>query len=82
MLLETDKISSVLVLMIDRHLGNLVVSLSSISACQKYFQDKTCYFVFDSTYREVVEGVDGLNNIIYFPRREIYKSSLIKRMFL
>jgi len=82
MLLETDKISSVLVVMIDRHLGNLVVSLSSIAALQKYFHNKTCYFAFDSSYIEVVEGVKGLNNIISFPRREIYKSSLIKRVFL
>ena len=82
MLLQTDKISSVLVLMIDRHLGNLVVSLSSIAALQEYFHNKTCYLAFDSAYREVVEGVNGLNNIISFPRREIYKSGLVKRVFL
>ena len=82
MLLKTDKISSVLVLMMDRHLGNLVVSLSSIAALQKYFHNKKCHFAFDSSYQEVVEGVNGLNNIISFPRREIYKSSLLKRVFL
>jgi len=82
MLLETDKISSVLVLMMDRHLGNLVVSLSSIAALQKYFHNKKCYFAFDSSYKEVVEGVNGLNNIISFPRRDIYKSSSLKRVFL
>jgi len=82
MLLETDKISSILVLMIDRHLGNLVVSLSSIAALQKHFHNKKCYFAFDSSYGEVVEGVDGLKNIIFFPRREIYESTLVKRVFL
>jgi ADP-heptose:LPS heptosyltransferase len=82
MLVDTDKINSVLVLMIDRHLGNLVVSLSSVAAFQKYFQNKKCYFTFDNRYREVVEGVSGLNNIIFFPRREIYESSLVKRIFL
>jgi len=68
--------------MMDRHLGNLVVSLSSIAALQKYFHNKKCYFAFDSSYKEVVEGVNGLNNIISFPRREIYKSSLLERVFL
>jgi ADP-heptose:LPS heptosyltransferase len=82
MLLETDKINSILVLMIDRHLGNLAVSLSSIVALQKYFHNKKFYFAFDSSYREVVESVDGLNNIISFPRREIYKSSLAKQILL
>ena len=80
--LETEKISSVLVLMIDRHLGNLVISLSSITALQEHFHNKTCYFAFDSAYREVVEGVNGMNNIIFFPRREIYKSTLLKRLSL
>ena len=82
MLLKTDKISSVLVLMMDRHLGNLVVSLSSIAALQKHFHNKKCYFTIDSSYKEVVEGVTGLNNIISFPRREIYKSNSLKRTFL
>ncbi len=82
MILEPDKIRSILVLMMDRHLGNFVVSLSSIVAFQKYFQNKPCYFAFDSNYREVVESVDGLNNIISFPRREIYKSGLVKRILL
>ena len=57
--LETEKISSVLVLMIDRHLGNLVISLSAIAALQQYFHNKTCYFAFDIAYREVIEGVKG-----------------------
>jgi lipopolysaccharide heptosyltransferase II len=82
MLKETDRIRTVLVLMPDKHLGNLVVSLSSIVAFQKYFQDKTCYFVFDSYYREIIETIDGLKNIIFFPRREIYKSNLAKRILL
>jgi heptosyltransferase-3 len=82
MLLESDKIRSVLVLMLDRHLGNFVVSLSSIVALQKYLQNRTCYLAFDSNYREVVEAVDGLNNMIFFPRTEIYKSSLAKRIVL
>jgi lipopolysaccharide heptosyltransferase II len=82
MLREIDRIRSIVILMPDRHLGNLIVSLSSIIALQEYLQDKTCYFVFDSSYREVVETVDGLNNTILFPRRDIYKSRLVKRIVL
>ena len=82
MLLENEKIGTVLILMIDRHLGNLVVSLSSIVAFRKYFKNKAVYFAFDSSYSEVVEGINGLDNIVYFPRREIYRSNFLKRTFL
>lgn len=82
MLLDAEKTSSVLILMLDRHLGNLVVSLSSIVALQKYFQNRPCFIAFDSDYQELVETVDGLRNLIFFPRREIYKSRLVKRILL
>jgi lipopolysaccharide heptosyltransferase II len=82
MLLENEKIQTVLVLMMDRHLGNLVVSLSVMISLAKYFQDCDVHFALDSAYKEVVETVDGLGNIIYFPRREIYGSSLLKRTML
>jgi ADP-heptose:LPS heptosyltransferase len=77
-----DKIRTVLIVMMDRHLGNLVVSLSSIVALQKYFREKNVYVAVDSAYREAVESIDGFNRIFYFPRREIYGSNVLRRTVL
>jgi ADP-heptose:LPS heptosyltransferase len=82
MLISSDKIRTVLIVMMDRHLGNLVVSLSSIVALQKYFRQKNVYFVVDSAYREAVEGIDGFDGIFHFPRREIYESNVLRRTAL
>jgi heptosyltransferase-3 len=82
MLASYDKIRTVLIVMMDRHLGNLVVSLSSIVALQKYFREKNVYVAVDSAYREAVESIDGFNRIFYFPRREIYGSNVLRRTVL
>ena len=82
MLVSYDKIRTVLIVMMDRHLGNLVVSLSSIVALQEYFREKNIYFVVDSAYREAVESIDGFDRIFYFPRREIYGNNVLRRTVL
>jgi heptosyltransferase-3 len=82
MLISDDKILSVLIVMMDRHLGNLVVSLSSIVALQEYFREKNVYLAVDSAYREAVESIDGFDRIFYFPRREIYESKVLRRTVL
>ena len=82
MLISYDKIRTVLIVMMDRHLGNLVVSLSSIVALQEYFREKNVYFVVDSAYREAVESIDGFDRIFYFPRRELYESNVLRRTVL
>ena len=68
---KIDNMHSVTVLMLDRHLGNLVVSLSSIVALVEYFQGEKCYLAMDSAYMEVVESITGLDKIIHYPRRNI-----------
>ena len=82
MLISDDKISSVLIVMMDRHLGNLVVSLSSIVALQEYFRAKKVYLVVDSAYREAVESITGFDRLFYFPRREIYASKVLRKTVL
>ena len=76
MLASYDKIRTVLILMMDRNLGNLVVCLSSIVALIEYFQGKKYYLAIDDAYKEVVENIKGLERIIYYPRRELRRSSL------
>jgi ADP-heptose:LPS heptosyltransferase len=82
MLTSYDKMRTVLIVMIDRHLGNLVVSLSSIVAVQKYFRKKNVYFTVDGAYREAVERIEGFDGIFFFPRREIYGSNVLRRTVL
>lgn len=82
MLISYEKIRSVLIVMMDRHLGNLVVSLSSIVALQQLFRGRNVYLVVDSSYSEVVESIDGFDGIFYFPRREIYGSKVLRRIVL
>ncbi len=82
MLISYDKILSVLIVMMDRHLGNLVVSLSSIVALQQLFRGRNVYLVVDSSYREVVESIDGFDRVFSFPRREIYESTVLRRIVL
>jgi heptosyltransferase-3 len=82
MFISDDKILSVLIVMMDRHLGNLVVSLSSIVALQEYFREKNVYLAVDSAYREAVESIAGFDRIFYFPRREIYESKVLRRTVL
>jgi heptosyltransferase-3 len=82
MLASYDKIRTVLIVMMDRHLGNLVVALSSIVALQKYFRGNNVYFAVDGAYREAVESIDGFDRIFSFPRREIYGSNVLRRTVL
>jgi len=68
--------------MLDRHLGNLVVSLSSIVALAKHFRERYYYLAIDGAYREVVESIKELDRIIYYPRIEMRQSHLLREAVL
>jgi heptosyltransferase-3 len=68
--------------MLDRHLGNLVVSLSSIVALAKHFRGRNFYLAIDGAYREVVESIKELDRIIYYPRTKMRQSHLLKEAVL
>ncbi len=82
MLFDIDTIDTVLVCMIDRHLGNLVVSLSSVRAIIEHFQGKDVYLAVDSAYNQVVECIHGLDRVIQYPRREMYGGNILQRTIL
>jgi len=82
MLAKTDNISSVVVLVLDRNLGNLVVCLSSIVALIEHFKGKKCYLAIDDAYKEIVENIKGLDRTIYYPRRELRRSNLLSEAML
>jgi ADP-heptose:LPS heptosyltransferase len=60
-------------------MGNFVVSLPAINALKNYFTKKNFYLAVDSAYREIAETIDGLDNLILYPRKQIRNSALIER---
>jgi ADP-heptose:LPS heptosyltransferase len=79
MYLDDSKVSRVVVLMPDKHMGNLIVSLPAIVALKDLFRDKKFFLVVDKAYRDIVETVIPRENLIFYPRAEIKKSSFFKK---
>ncbi len=75
-----EQLKNVLVLMPDKHMGDLVLSLSSINALKEFFKEKKFIIVVDSAYREILEAVDGLNNILFYPRKLLNGKTFIKKL--
>ena len=59
---------SVLILMTDKHLGNLIVSLPAIHALVEYFKGSRLCLVVDNSYSEIADTVRGLEKVICYPR--------------
>ena len=79
MLSNFEKTGSVVVLMMDKHMGNLVVSIPAIHALQKVYHDKTFCLVVDSAYSEIVENLSGVDQLMYYPRQQLRASSIINQ---
>jgi ADP-heptose:LPS heptosyltransferase len=71
---------NVLVLMLDKHMGDLILSLPSIDLFNRFFK-QNIHLVVDSGYREIIEMIYGLQNVLYYPRKQLKESSLIKRAY-
>ncbi|MFH1215310.1 MAG: glycosyltransferase family 9 protein [Pseudomonadota bacterium] len=76
------EIQTVLTLMPDSHLGNLIVALPAIVSLQKRFQHENRYFVFDSAFRELVEPLIDPLCTIFYPRKMANEGSILARMFV
>ncbi len=76
---QLDKINNILVLMPDKHMGNLVVSIPAIVALQELYHDKTFCLMVDSAYSEIVENLSGINQLVYYPRQQLRSSSIINQ---
>ena len=79
MLINTDRVHTVLTLMPDKHLGNLVVSLPAIDALIKHFRGKEFYLIIDSAYREIIESLISEENIKFYPRNQSNTGSYPRR---
>jgi ADP-heptose:LPS heptosyltransferase len=71
---------NVLVLMLDKHMGDLILSLPSIDLLNKFFK-QNIHLVVDSEYKEIAETIEGLNDVLYYPRKQLKESSLMKRVY-
>jgi len=79
MSVNIDKVNTVLTLMPDKHIGNLVVSLPAIDALSKHFQGKEFYLIIDHAYREIIESIVSEDHITFYPRKRFNTGSYLKR---
>jgi heptosyltransferase-3 len=80
MQINIDNIRSVLVLVPDKHMGDLILALPAISSLKKIYRDKEFHIAVDSEYREIIETMDGLGNILYYPRKLLREKPFFKRL--
>jgi ADP-heptose:LPS heptosyltransferase len=79
MSISIDKVDTVLTLMPDKHIGNLVVSLPAIDALIKHFKGKKFYLIIDNAYREIVESIISEENIKFYPRKQSNTGGYLRR---
>ena len=79
MSIPIDNINTVLTLMPDKHIGNLVVSLPAIDGLIKHFQGKKFYLIIDTAYREIVESIISEGQIEFYPRKFLNTGSYLRR---
>jgi heptosyltransferase-1 len=72
--------NTVLVLMPDKHMGNVVVSLPAIVALKEFFKGKNFFLVIDEAYGDIVEPLIRMENVFFFPRKQLKKNHFIKRV--
>lgn len=73
----TDK--RVLVLMPDKHMGNVVVSLPAIMALKGFFKEKIFFLVIDRAYKDIFKPLIRKENLLLFPRKQLKESSFAKK---
>ncbi len=78
--MSSDK-KSILVIMTDKHMGNLVVSIPAIKALKDFFSDRPFYLIIDSAYKEIVETFIDSDHLILFPRRQFKSMPALRRFF-
>lgn len=78
-MINRKKIKNVLVIASSKHMGDLILALPAIDAIKKSFKEKKFYLVVDSAYTDIVETIEGLENLILYPRSLLKASSGIRR---
>ena len=76
-----NNVKKVLVLMTDKHLGNVVVSLPAIHELREFFQGSNLHLVVDNSYIEIAEAAMGPEKIVCYPRKQVQDNPVIKRVW-
>jgi ADP-heptose:LPS heptosyltransferase len=71
MLFNEADVNTVLVLMPDKHMGNLVVSLPAIVALKEFFGEKSFFLAIDEAYGDIAESLISRENVLLYPRKQI-----------
>ena len=80
MLFNDSDVNTVLVLMPDKHMGNVVVSLPAIVALKEFFEKKSFFLAIDEAYRDIAESFIDMENVFLYPRKQIRKNHFIRRV--
>ncbi len=73
----TGKEKSVLIVMPDKHMGNLIVSLPAISAlCERFHNNAV---IVDEAYRDIIESLEGVKSILTYPRKKLKEGNYLTR---
>lgn len=71
----------VLLLMTTKHLGNLLVALHCLQRLAKASAGQSLV-VIDESYRDIIESVDGLGKVLYYPRRRLKTAGFTEKVKL
>jgi lipopolysaccharide heptosyltransferase II len=68
----------ILVIMTDRHMGNLILAVPAIRSIRESYRDARLHLLVDEAYIEIVETIEGYN-LIPYPRRRLKTGSMVNR---
>jgi len=75
----TEEMMDILILMPDRHLGNLVVSTHAMRAIRESYREARIHLLVDTAYMEVVETL-GFDTLIPYPREGLKRGNILMRL--
>lgn len=77
--INIDQVNTALILMPDKHIGNLVVSLPAIDSLIRHLQGKEFYLIIDSAYKEIIQSIISEEHIKFYPRKQFNTGSYLRR---
>lgn len=80
MYFNNKSVKNILIVASDKHIGDLVLSLSAINKLKEHFNGNGFYVVIDSRYAEIIETIEGLDNVILYPRKLLQGKPFLKRL--
>ena len=75
-----NNIKTVIVFMMDKHMGNLVVSIPAIQMLRDFFREKDFKLVIDESYSDIARAFFPDEEIVSFPRRRLKGGGLYTRL--